>query len=442
LRPLRPLRRLHLLLCGMLIGAAPQSPVAYPLDGAQASGINRLIGYQQAQLAAKGPRIAKGGLLGMADIHLNLAEQADAPMFDTRPMDARLLEAVESIFADRDPSNGFVVVDMSQPDAVVWAGVRPDVRQNPGSVGKLLPLVGLFDALARAFPDLEDRRRILRDTRVLGGDWVLLDEHVVPKFDPETRINSFSILQPEESYSLAEWVDHMTSASANAAGSVVWREAMLLRHFGNRYPVSEEESRAFFSTTPKGQLGALSQQVVNEPLAAAGIRLADMQQGSMFTRAGKQYVPGILSYATPRTLAQFVFRMEQGRLVDAWSSLEMKRYLYVTKRRYRYAYAPELAEAALYFKSGSLYQCRPEEGYRCGKYMGNTKNFMNVVTIVEWPGTDTRYFITLMSNVLKVNSAWDHAKLAVAIDEAVKTRAPVQVKEDGTAAEVNAAGQS
>jgi len=148
----------------------------------------------------------------------------------------------------------------------------------------------------------------------------------------------------------------------------------------------------------------------------------------------------VLSYATPRTLAQLTFRMEQGRLVDPWSSLEMKRYLYMTKRRYRYAYAPELAGAAIYFKSGSFYVCRPEEGYRCGKYMGNAKNFMNVVTIVEWPGTSTRYLVALMSNVLKVNSAWDHARLAVAVDEAVRTRAAVRVREEGTEEEVRASG--
>jgi len=168
--------------------------------------------------------------------------------------------------------------------------------------------------------------------------------------------------------------------------------------------------------------------------------LSDLQQGSMWTRTGKRYVPGLPSYATPRTLAQLTFRLEQGRLVDPWSSLEMKRYLYMTKRRYRYAYAPELAGAAIYFKSGSFYQCRPEEGYRCGKYQGNAKNFMNAVTIVEWPGTRTRYLVAMMSNVLKVNSAWDHARLAVAIDAAVRTRASVKVKETGTREEVESAG--
>jgi len=427
----------------LLLGCATliqQSAGGYPLDGDELTGIRRLVGYRTAQQAPQGPKLPSGALLANADIGLTLGDHADLPMFDEAPMDPVLLAAVNGIFADRDPSNGFVVVDMSDPDNVVWAGIRPDLRQLPGSVGKLLTLAGLFDALARAFPDTEKRREVLRDTRVLGGDWVIFDEHAVPKYDRQTATNSFSIIRPEEEYSLAEWIDHMVSASANAAGAVVWREAMLLRQFGARYPVAAEEAQAFFRSTPPLQLTQLSQQVVNDPLAGLGIRMSDLQQGSLWTRTGKRYVPGLPSYATPRTLAQLTFRMEQGRLVDAWSSLEMKRYLYMTKRRYRYAYAPELAGAAIYFKSGSFYQCRPEEGYRCGKYQGNAKNFMNAVVIVEWPGTRTRYLVAMMSNVLKVNSAWDHARLAVAIDAAVRTRTSVKVKETGTREEVESAG--
>ncbi|MGE0622925.1 MAG: serine hydrolase [Pseudomonadales bacterium] len=426
-------------LAAVSVGLTPDAP-AYPLDGVEESGILRLIGFQTAQQAPKGPKLSKGALLPGSDIRLTLAEHADAPMFDELPMDPTLLAAVESIFAERDPSYGFVVVDMSDPEQIAWAGVRPDTRQMPGSVGKLVTMVGLFDALARAFPNVDDRRRVLRETNVTGGDWVLWDEHVVPKFDPQTQTNRSSIIQPEDTFTLSEWVDHMISASANAAGAVVWRESMLLAHFGSRYPVSEEEARAYFRDTPKAELTARSLAVSHDPLKAVGVRMSDLQQGSLWTRTAKHYVPGVLSYGTPRTLAQLTFRMEQGRLVDPWSSLEMKRYLYMTKRRYRYAYAPELAGAAIYFKSGSYYVCRPEEGYRCGKYMGNNRNLMNVVTIVEWPGTNTRYLIALMSNVLKVNSAWDHARLGVAVDEAVRTRDAVQVREEGTDEEIRASG--
>lgn len=132
--------------------------------------------------------------------------------------------------------------------------------------------------------------------------------------------------------------------------------------------------------------------------------------------------------------------------MDAWSSLELKRYLYLTRKRYRYSYAPELNEAAVFFKSGSLYDCKPEEGFRCGKYRGNERNLMNSIAIVETPARPAegvaarRYIVALMSNVLRMNSAWDHSRLAAAIDEAVRTRSATTVKEAGSATAVQDAG--
>ena len=109
--------------------------------------------------------------------------------------------------------------------------------------------------------------------------------------------------------------------------------------------------------------------------------------------------------------------MEEGRLVDLWSSREIKRLMYVTERRIRYASAPALADAAVYFKSGSLYQCAPEPGFRCGQYMGNVKNYMNSIAIVEWPAGPRKlyYMVALISNVLRKNSAADHQALAARI---------------------------
>jgi hypothetical protein len=111
--------------------------------------------------------------------------------------------------------------------------------------------------------------------------------------------------------------------------------------------------------------------------------------------------------------------MEQGRLVDPWSSLEIKRLLYVTERRIRYAQTWALRESAVYFKSGSLYSCEPEPGFVCRKYHGNKRNYMNSVAIVESPaGQDGLYYMTtVLSNVLRKNSAQDHADLARAIQQ-------------------------
>ena len=103
----------------------------------------------------------------------------------------------------------------------------------------------------------------------------------------------------------------------------------------------------------------------------------------------------------------------------------MKKLLYVTRRRIRYAAAPALDSAAVYFKSGSLYSCIPEPGYECGQYRGNRLNFMNSVAIIESPaaGDNQRvYLVALMSNVLRQNSAADHAEIARRIERLVERR--------------------
>ncbi len=434
-----------------LLGAAallallrPPSPAdGYPLDGAAAAGIRRLDGYLAAQQAAGGAKLPPGALLGTDDIRLNLLPN---PSWDPTEAgrDPVLQSALEAVFSRRHPSYGVAVIDITDPEAPAWAGVREERKQLPGSVGKVLCLTALFDGLARAFPEVADRRRVLREHFVTADSWATGDPHTVPKYDPASGSNRFSVVVPGDRFALSEWVDHMVSASANSAGAMVWREAMLLRAFGSAYPVAPEAAEAFFRDTPKGELTKLSQTVINEPLAAVGIDLTQLQQGTFWTRVSQSRIPGISSFASPRELARLLLRIEQGRLVDEWSSLEMKRYLYMTKKRYRYAFPPELAASAIYFKSGSFYKCAPEEGFQCGKYKGNVQNLMNSIAIVESPAErvaqQKRYVVALISDVLKVNSAWDHSRLAAAIEEIIQTRKPVQVRDQGSDAQLRDAG--
>jgi hypothetical protein len=223
----------------------------------------------------------------------------------------------------------------------------------------------------------------------------------------------------------------------------VWREAMLVEHFGAAYPPTEAQAQEFFTETPKKELSALAQEVIDAPLREAGLNIENIQQGSFFTGNSKRKVPGGMSFATPRELTRLLFRIEQGKLVDAWSSLQMKKYMYLTKRRYRYSYAPELANDAVFFKSGSLYSCRDEEGFVCQKYMGNKQNLMNSVAVVEGQGeSDIRYISVLMSNVLRFNSAWDHSRIAAAAHQVVLSGKPQALKETATDKELKDAGRS
>jgi hypothetical protein len=415
---------------------------SYPLDGEPYAGIRRLEGYLLQQDTPGAAKLSRGQLWASDDIRLHLLDY-DGPDFDTLEEDPVLAAALNDMLRNRDKSYSMVLVDFSDGEQIRWAGLRPDLKQNPGSVGKLLCMAAVFHALAEAFPDIEDRARVLRTASSRAEDWVNNEIHVVPKWDEAARRNRFSVLNENDEFLLSEWIDHAISASANGAGAIVWREAMLIKHFGTEYPATPEARRRFFNDTPKATLSAIARDVITEPLLAAGIDVNNLQQGSFFTGNSKRKVPGRISFGTTRELARLLFRIEQGQLVDPWSSLEMKKYMYMTKRRYRYAYAPELADKAIFFKSGSLYSCRPEEGFRCNKYMGNKQNLMNSVAIVEGKEADSpRYIATLMSDVLRFNSAWDHSRIAAATDTMLATGLAQKLRETVSDKELADVGKS
>jgi hypothetical protein len=404
---------------------------AYPLDGADTLGIRRLEGYRQKQVRSWGAKLPPGALLTSKQIGLHLTAHPELDLDGSR--DLALQEALETMLAKRHSSYAAALVDFTDPDHLAVAEVRGERTQVPGSVGKLGILVALFDGLKRAFPDLKKRQELLGYHVIKATQWAVGDHHTIPKFDLVSGKMRYQILKKGERYTLGEWIDHMVSVSANSAASVLWREAMLLRHFGSKYPPTAQDAKAFFSLTPKKELQRLSLAVIEEPLRAVGVKPEEFRQGTMFTPYGRRTVPGTRSFASPLGLARILLRMEQGRLVDTWSSLEMKRFLYVTKRRVRYIFAPELRHAAVYFKSGSMYGCKPEAGFTCKQFEGNRLNLMNAVVEVESPATpgpgQRRYIAVLMSNVLKVNAAWDHSRIAAEIEKAVRERqvAPVEV---------------
>ena len=164
----------------------------------------------------------------------------------------------------------------------------------------------------------------------------------------------------------------------------------------------------------------LSLEALETPLKAAGLDTRRLRLGTVFTKNASNVVPGTASYACPNELLRWLIKMEQGKLVDDWSSLELKRLLYFVRPRYRYASSPALNGAAVFFKSGSLFECEAEAGYTCGQYKGNKVNLMHSVAVVE-SGTKT-YLVAMTSNVLKVNSAVEHQTIAGEIEKLIQGR--------------------
>ena len=257
---------------------------------------------------------------------------------------------------------------------------------------------------------------------VRSGKWGLYDEHTVPFFDPETKKLVKRRVQAGDIFSLYEWIDHMVSVSNNGAASIVWREAILIRVFGEKYPtITEEEAENYFKTTPKSELADIANSVVHDPLRSLGITEDEWRLGQLFTSGGTGYIPGKGgSIGSPRGMMKWMLALERGDLIDVESSLEIKRLLYMTDRRIRYASNASLKDAAVYFKSGSLYKCDRTTMPDCGKYMGNVQNFMNSVAIIEHED-GTTYLVALMSNVLKKNSNIDHNTLAGRIDKIMRS---------------------
>jgi hypothetical protein len=290
-------------------------------------------------------------------------------------------------------------------------------------VGKIAIALGWFQTLADLHPtDVEARKRLLRETIVTANEFIIKDTHDVPIWKPGDPKIVGRPIELGDQANLYTFLDWMCSASSNAAAAQMQAELILLKHFGAEYPVSAEVAKKFFDETPKAELTALLYETIRKPLDRNGLDSSKLRQGGFFTRTGKAKVPGTNSVATARELTRYMLLMEQGKLVDEWSSTEIKRLLYLTDWRIRYASATALYDAAVYYKSGSLYSCKPEEGFTCEKYAGNKYNFLNSVAIVEiqQDGKKLHYIVSLLSNVLRKNSAFVHKEMGTKLHEVIR----------------------
>lgn len=413
----------HLTLVFLILSAAMVG--AYPLDGDQYTGIGRLEGYRLAQegKVAGALRLPAGALLKTEQVDLRLAEQPDLKM---PAADPDFTGEVAALLGDDTDRYGIAVLDLTDPDRPRYAEHRADQSFNPGSVGKLAVAMGVFQALAEAYPaDIGARERVLRDSLVVADDFIVHDHHKVPLWRPESQQLTHRPIREGDRANLWTYLDWMMSASSNAAASLSIKHLMLLKHFGRDYPVPEARADSFFSQTPKSELGGILKTALQEGVVAGGLDAGSFRQGGFFTREAKRQVPGTSSYATPRELMRFLLHLEQGKVVDPFSSREIKRLMYMTQRRIRYASSPALYEAAVYFKSGSMYRCRPEPEFQCNKYQGNALNVLNSVAIIEAPAGSERplfYMVVLTSNVLKKNASWAHRSLATRLHELIERR--------------------
>jgi hypothetical protein len=428
-----PLVLFLILLCWL----TPTPPAgAYPIDGYALTEVSRLRYQQLVQDSTlRGRRLKPGQLHSIFEMRLNLLHQ---PLDSLPPSDSALQAQLHTLLPNLNESYSVALFDITPGREPRYAARQANRGFQPGSVGKLAVITALFCELENLFVDDFDRRlELLMNKRVRSNRFGVPNQHTVPFFNVADNRYFRRKVNENDEFTLYEWLDHMVSVSSNAAAAIVWREAILMRVFQDRYPeLTDAEAREYFRTTDRRELSDIGNSVVNEPLRHLGIGRDEWRLGTMFTRGGSAIVPpqgG--SIGTPRGLMKWLFALEKGRVIDVRSSLEIKRMMYLTDRRIRYAASPSLDSALVFFKSGSLYGCGGTGP--CGKYRGNSMNYMNSVAIVEQPDR-TRYLVTLMTNVLRKNSAYDHLILAGRIDRLLRPRA--KKKDDSAVARSDVEG--
>ncbi|PIB29586.1 hypothetical protein BFP77_05375 [Maribacter sp. 4U21] len=418
------MKKITILLFLFILGSAFTIYTYYPIDGYELTGIKRLKRLERIKNGEikDATALPAGAMKSWSDIHLNLLDRKADSAMALMTIDSDFQKEISGLFRGLDKSYSLTVLDISDVNNIRYAERNETAGYQPGSVGKLAVLNGLFVQLAKIYPDSwEKRTDLLKNKSVKAGVWGLTDEHTVPIYNIEKNTLVKRQVVASDVFTLYEWADHMLSVSNNGAASIVWREVLLMAAFGEQYPeLTQEETDAYFKETPRKELTDLGNDVVNLPLRDLGITADEWRLGSFFTRGANTFVGDKGgSIGSPQGLMKFLVQLEQGKVVDDQSSLEMKRLMYMTDRRIRYAQAPALKEAAVYFKSGSLYKCDRSKGEACGKYMGNVTNFMNSVAIVEHPD-NCKYMVVLMTNVLRKNSASDHMYLAGNIDKIIR----------------------
>ena len=395
----------------------------YPIDGYNKTRISRLLYWQhQLESGSSITRFPVGGLADENSIQLNLCSVDTQSISGIMSVSKSFQKSINAVI----PSGNYslAVLDMTDPSNLIYAAHRETVGYQPGSVGKIAVLNAIFYQLQLLFPNSFDARvELLRDKVVDSRYWGTGDHHTIPIYNQEKDKLVKRQVIASDHFSLYEWIDHMTSVSNNGAASVLWREALLMNAFGKDYFCSTDyDAEEFFKNTPRDSLTQWANDIVNLPLRELGITKEEWRLGSFFTSSANKYVGDIGgSIGTPAGLMKYLVQLEQGEVIDQLSSLEMKKLLYLTERRIRYAYSKSLNEARIYFKSGSLYKCDRSVNPDCQAYAGNVYNYMNSVILVEQP-SGIKYIACLMTNVLNVNSAGAHMALATKLDQVIASR--------------------
>ena len=267
---------------------------AYPLDGYEKTGVGRLEAQRLIQIGEMpGKKRPSGELLPLSMVDLRLLDHRE---LELPASDAALTNRLKKLIGPSVDRYAMALLDLSDLENPRYAEWNGHQHQNPGSVGKIVVALALFQALADLYPnDIKARENILRTAMITADIFSVSDHHTVPFWDPKTRTVSKRPIKQGDTASLWTYLDWMMSPSSNSAAGMVQKHLILLKHYGKAYPVSAEEEARFFKETPRTELGEIFEAAIQSPVTRNGLDLGMIRQGSFFTKGGVYFFQGVLT---------------------------------------------------------------------------------------------------------------------------------------------------
>src|SRR5210317_1522682 len=157
----------------------------YPIDGYQYSGIKRLVYWQLVKsgeiTTSRSP--PEGAHKPFDEIQLNLRNKHRDSATALMKKDPEFQSEIEGLFGNMSSHYSLAVLDVTDPQDLRFAETNPKEGYQPGSVGKLAVLTGIFTQLAKIYPDsYEKRLELLRTKKVKSGRWGVGDHHTIPVY--------------------------------------------------------------------------------------------------------------------------------------------------------------------------------------------------------------------------------------------------------------------
>ncbi len=191
----------------------------WPLDGYKDTGIRRVEG---ARLAHEGKvkdylKQVPGALWPTSKVDIRLLDHKDLKIPSPDP---ELTAQIKNQLGSHLNKYAIAVLDLTDLKHPRYAVHRGEHKQNVGSVGKLVVMLGIFQALADIWPDEAKRIDVLKNTIVTADEFSQSDHHTIRIFDPKTNKLVRRPMRIGDQGTQWEFLDWMISISSNSAAAM------------------------------------------------------------------------------------------------------------------------------------------------------------------------------------------------------------------------------